>query len=151
MELTFPMDITTSKWYDGATVVERGPLVYALKMDEVWTRKEFTGAEREQYGQYFYEVTSDSPWNYGLRSSDMQISVASERPYDGSWPWNTLNAPVTLKAKAVELPDWKEYNGSAGPVAYFTEDGNDTGGTAWIELIPYGCTTLRIAEFPTRR
>ena len=151
VELTFPMDITTSKWYDGATVVERGPLVYALKMNEVWTRKEFTGAEREQYGQYFYEVTSDSPWNYGFRTSDMQISVASERAFDGSWPWNTLNAPVTLKAKAVELPDWKEYNGSAGPVAYFTEDGNDTGGTAWIELIPYGCTTLRIAEFPTRR
>jgi len=149
--LSFPMDITTSQWYDRSTVVERGPLVYALKMDEVWTRKEFTGAGREKYGQYYYEVTSDSPWNYGLRSSDMQISVASERPYDGSWPWNTLNAPVTLKAKAVELPDWKEYNGSAGPVAYFTEDGNDTGGTAWIELIPYGCTTLRIAEFPTRR
>ena len=151
VELTFPMDITTSKWYDGATVVERGPLVYALKMNEVWTRKEFTGAEREQYGQYFYEVTSDSPWNYGFRTSDMQISVASERAFDGSWPWNTLNAPVILKAKAVVLPDWKEYNGSAGPVAYFTEDGNDTGGTAWIELIPYGCTTLRIAEFPTRR
>lgn len=149
--LSFPMDITTSQWYDRSTVVERGPLVYALKMNEVWTRKEFHGADREQYGPYYYEVTSDSRWNYGLRASDCEFSVLEVHPYDGTWPWSVAGAPVILKAKAVELPDWKEYNGSAGPVAYFTEDGNDTGGTAWIELIPYGCTTLRIAEFPTRR
>lgn len=149
--LSFPMDITTSQWYDRSTVVERGPLVYALKMNEVWTRKEFHGADREQYGPYYYEVTSDSRWNYGLRASDYEFSVLEVHPYDGTWPWSVAGAPVILKAKAVELPDWKEYNGSAGPVAYFTEDGNDTGGTAWIELIPYGCTTLRIAEFPTRR
>ena len=149
--LSFPMEISTSKWYDGATVVERGPLVYALKMQETWTRKEFTGADSAKYGPYYYEVTSNSRWNFGFRRSDMQFSVMEERPYDGSWPWTVDNAPVTLKAKAVVLPDWKEYNGSAGPIAYFTEDGKDTSETAWIELIPYGCTTLRIAEFPTRR
>ena len=132
-------------------MVERGPLVYALKMNEEWTRKEFEGTDRQKYGPYYYEVTSDSPWNYGFRRSDTEFSVLEERPYDGSWPWNVSNAPVTLKAKAVVLPDWKAYKGSAGSVAYFTEDGDDTAGTAWIELIPYGCTTLRIAEFPTRR
>lgn len=149
--LTFPMAVSTSSWYDGATVVERGPLVYALKMDEEWTRKEFEGGDSEKYGPYYYEVTSGSRWNYGMRTSDMEFSIIEERPCDGTWPWSVEGAPVTLKAKAVLLPDWKEYNGSAGAVAYFTEDGNDTGGTAWIELIPYGCTTLRIAEFPTRR
>lgn len=149
--LDFPMDITTSRWYDNSTVVERGPLVYALKMNETWTRKSFEGHDRETYGEAYYEVVSDSPWNFGLRSKDLDIQLLEQRAYDGSYPWNVDNAPVTLRAKAVFLPDWKECNGSVGPIPYFTEDGRDTGDDAWIELIPYGCTTLRITAFPTRR
>ena len=148
--LDFPMDITTSSWYDNSTVVERGPLVYALKMDEKWSVKEFEGADREKYGPLYHEVTSDSPWNFGMRRKDMDIQFIEQRSYDGSYPWNVENAPVTLKAKAVVLPDWRECNGSVGPIPYFTEDGDDTAGAAYIELIPYGCTTLRITEFPTR-
>ena len=149
--LHLPMNITTSRWYDGATVVERGPLVYALRLDEEWTRKEFEGPDLKQYGPYYYEVTTSSPWNYALRSSDMRFEFEGGKAYDGSYPWNVENAPVKIKAKAVALPEWKEYNGSAGQIAYFTEDGCDMAGEEWIELIPYGCTTLRITEFPTRR
>ena len=149
--LHLPMNITTSRWYDGATVVERGPLVYALRLDEEWTRKEFEGPDLKQYGPYYYEVTTSSPWNYALRSSDMRFEFEGGKAYDGSYPWNVENAPVKIKAKAVALPEWKEYNGSAGQIAYFTEDGCDMAGEEWIELIPYGGTTLRITEFPTRR
>ena len=148
--LAFPMDIQTSTWYDGATVVERGPLVYALKMKEKWAYKDFEGKDADQYGYRYREVTSDTPWNYGFRTSDLDFTVQEERPA-GLWPWSVENAPVTIRAKAVKMADWHAYNGSVGPISYFTEDGSDTSGTAWIELIPYGCTTLRIAEFPTRR
>ena len=151
VELSFPMEISTSRWYDDATVVERGPLVYALRMDEKWTRKEFTGADRQQYGPFYYEVTSDSPWNFALLSKDNEIELLREDFRQDANPWTAAGAPVVLKAKAYILKDWKEYGGSVGPVSYFTEDGNDTCGQTWIELIPYGCTTLRITEFPTRR
>ena len=150
--LCLPMEVTTSEWYDKATVVERGPLVYALKMDEKWERREFTGADAAQYGPFYYEVTSDSPWNFGLSRK-----LLKETPFEvvekavADYPWNVADAPVTIRAKAVVLPDWVRVGGSAGPVAYFTEDGDDTAGTADIELIPYGCTTLRVCEFPTRR
>ena len=148
--LDFPMSVTTSNWYDNSTVVERGPLVYALKMDEKWSVKEFDGADREKYGQSYHEVTSDSPWNYGMRARDLEFQLVESRSYDSSYPWNVDNAPVVLRAKAVVLPDWHACNGSVGPIPYFTEDGDDTAGTAWVELIPYGCTTLRITAFPTR-
>jgi DUF1680 family protein len=35
-----PMKIKQTRWYDKSVAVERGPLLYALKMDEKWERKE---------------------------------------------------------------------------------------------------------------
>ena len=150
VELTLPMDIRTSQWYDDATVVERGPLLYALRLEENWVRKEFEGAEKTKYGPFYYEVTTGDAWNYGMRSEKLHIRVAETHPYDGSYPWNVENAPVVLEVDAVVLPDWKAYNGSAGPITYYNEMADDLGEAATIRLIPYGCTTLRIAEFPTR-
>ena len=150
--LDFPMTVRTSRWYDGSTVVERGPLVYALRMEEKWEKKAFESHRSDQYGAYYWEVKSDTPWNYCFRRQDLKPEnfVVEVRDISGAYPWNLENAPVSIKAKAMELPHWKEYQGSTGPVAYYNEMGNDMGAEVWIELIPYGCTTLRIAEFPTR-
>ena len=36
VELQLPMHITTDRWYENSVAVERGPLVYALKIREQW-------------------------------------------------------------------------------------------------------------------
>lgn len=156
--LHFPMSVTCGRWYDNSAVIERGPLLYALKMNEKWTRKETDASEKVKYGDWYYEVTSDSPWNYCLSSKTIsekglaESCVIIRNDVDPTlYPWTLENAPLSIKIPARTMPDWTVYRGSAGHVQYFTQQGGVLGEERMIELIPYGCTTLRITEFPVRR
>lgn len=149
--IDFKAEVETEEWYGGAWTVVRGPLVYALRMEENWQWKEFSGEDR-WFGPGAWEVTSPTPWNYCLmrdsfKAEDCTVSLSETV---SAYPWNLENAPVSISVPARELPGWKEYNGSVGAVAYWTEEGYNLGPKVRITLIPYGCTTLRIAEFPTR-
>ena len=150
IELYLPMEVFTSTWYENAVSIERGPLVYALKMEENWEKKEFKDS---WYGSYYYQVTSSDPWNYGLVDFDRnrmnevaQVSINSQKQ-QLDFPWNQENAPVEIKMKARLIPTWTVYNEMAGPQP-FSFCGSAEGGEQEITLIPYGCTTLRISEFP---
>ena len=146
VELTFPMNLQTEEWYDRALTVVRGPLVYALKMEENRTWLPFAGHD-SLYGPGAWEVTSGTPWNYCIMRDSFtpEACTVTENPVP-AYPWTSSAAPVSITIPARTLPHWTDI----GSVAYFTEDGFDAGPETRIELIPYGCTTLRITCFPSR-
>lgn len=152
VDIEFPMEVRLTTWYERAVAVERGPLVYGLKMDEVWSNKPFEGEEARWHGDDYWEVTSSSKWNYALiertpecLAAHYRVILRDEIP---AFPWNTDNAPIRIETEAFRLPQWQLYNGSAGPIPYSLAYGMPYGEKDSIVLIPYGCTKLRIAEFP---
>jgi hypothetical protein len=156
IDLTFPMVAKVLSRPNSLYAIERGPLVYSLKIGEDW-RQVHQDVPGREFPHCDWEIYATTPWNYAFLLRDCKPELISEnfkvelKSKEGQYPWNLENAPVSIKAKAVYLNNWQEYTGSTGPIAYYNEVGGDTGEEVWIELIPYGCTTLRIAEFPTRR
>ncbi len=147
VELTLPMSIATSRWVENSIAVERGPLVYALKIEEQWKWVE----NPDHWGDY-WEVHPTSPWNYGLLekvvNDPAQGFEVVKRDTTG-YPWNLENAPIVLRTKGKRIPEWQLYNETAGPLPHSrplihlrNKPADD------IVLVPYGCSTLRITEFP---
>jgi len=147
VELNLAMDFRYSKWFENSLGIERGPLVYALKIKEEW--REVT---KKGYDDTFWEVLPKSPWNYALQKSEIEKNTLKAIVKDtvAIYPWNLENAPVTVKIKANRLPIWKIERGSAGKLPSPSSSRRDVeSNEEEVILIPYGCTTLRIAEFPT--
>lgn len=163
--IEFPMKLRFQRRYNNSVSLMRGPLWYSLRID-----KEFRSI-KTKYDNYGYkgsvdwEIIPKSAWNYGLLL-DMNnpvrgISIAENEtgryPFadkgdmiwssdSGKYVVNEKEAPVVITARGIRIPEWtmKENSADLPPLSPVKPQGDPE----IIKLVPYGCTRLRITEFP---
>lgn len=145
VSIQFPMHIELNQEVNNTVSVQRGPLVYALKIAEQWTtRTDFGNGFKE------YEVIPASNWNYALicdtnnlqQAFDLHFSSMPENPFVQA------TTPVTLSVDAKKINSWTYALNNLtacdppyGPI-------ESTSATERITLVPFGAETLRATCLP---
>ena len=148
--LRLPMTVGIRTWTknQNAVSVSYGPLWFALKIGEKWSR--FSNTDSNKWPAF--EVFPTTPWNYGLvldekASSNSFELTRSEGPLPGQ-PFTPEAAPIRLKAKARRIPHWtlnsRNMIGALQPSPVRSDEPLET-----VTLIPMGAARLRVTAFPT--
>jgi hypothetical protein len=143
LRVTFRQEITLTTWLrTGSVTVNRGPLSYALKIEEQWRKGRGLGDNWPDW-----ELFPASPWNYGLLLDPGRPITEKQLEWhpDGQ-PWTLDHAPIELTAHARRIPRWKLVNETAAELQESPIQSSEV--EERVTLIPLGCARLRISCFP---
>lgn len=138
--VTLKFETETVKRPEDMVCIRRGPLFYSIPIKEKWEKVEYieNGVERKfPYCDYY--IYPQSKWNYALAGDKFEVY---ENEFD--LPFNPNTPPISIEADVAEI-EWDFNNGHCDRIP---KSVTPIGDIEKINLIPYGCTNLRITEIP---
>lgn len=139
IQLCLPLPLYIQKEAEGEYTLHRGPLLLALPVESERRRVRGTPPFTD------IELFPCSDWRFALVESELEhASITVRQP--GAQPFGESAPPLTVRLRMAPVSRWPVVRHSAGPVPppFFTEEG----ALKEQALVPYGCTLLRIAQFP---
>ena len=170
--LTLPMELKLQSWKRGGISIERGPVVFALRIDEDWQVDVSDAKSTPEFPAWNLYAASD--WNYALAVDQEHLAQQIEiiqRDVSAD-PWNLDQPPIELRVPARKVNGWKIKKAKKVKNLVWrdqVETKITTKGdfrftpnlpkpkklnkmladkVETITLVPYGCTHLRITIFP---
>lgn len=136
--------------------VERGPLLYTYavpqkKEEDTTVYSNMNGKKSENPDFKSWSITPDGPFNFGIDeetadAGGLQVTFEPEKLKAG-FPFDRENAPVRISLPVREIV-WGLDGGTRNPNLPLSDFLISTDLTSTIELVPYGCTELRLTVFP---
>ncbi|OGS21657.1 MAG: hypothetical protein A2252_11675 [Elusimicrobia bacterium RIFOXYA2_FULL_39_19] len=172
ISLVLPMDIKLTRWPKGGIGIERGPLVYSLKIEEDWKIEKNEKRSNKKYPAW--NLYPKSAWNYALcldKNNPVEDIKIINKPFTNN-PWSIHTAPIELRVPVKRIHDWKmEHKKKVVRTEWddvkiikksfkgkfvFTSQLPDPKSlkkyskekTEIVTLVPYGCSKLRVTIFP---
>jgi hypothetical protein len=153
---------------NNAISIAWGPLYFVLRIGETFKKihikQDSPVNTKNPTGRVNWRIDPATDWNYALDvdRNHLQYTMTTNKisaiPFaqkgEPVWnsrkhryaPWNQ-DVPIILKMKARKVPQWVMAGPNAGPVP--ASPVHAAAEQTTVELIPYGCSRLRISEFPT--
>jgi len=108
-----PSTFTLPAQVENGISVERGPLLYALKIAEDWQIDTLDDRSNTDYPAY--QLFAKSPWNYALCLNNENVQQAIQvvnKTYSDN-PWSIETAPIELQVPARLVNGWAIENKTA--------------------------------------
>ena len=156
IDLELPMKMASGRSSDGGIFLERGPLVYSLKPEELWTSIAMPELEITSPEFPMWAATAGSPWNFALsldESTPLEEQVAVRRTQPSGDLWS--KPPISIEVRGRELPEWKLVHpegkaASWGRTPPLAAESSPAGPEQDLRMVPLGSTGLRLTVFPNR-
>jgi uncharacterized protein len=163
--INIPLELRSETRYNNSVSIIRGPLYFSLRIDKEYKEVKINYDNFNYKGSVDWEIRPKSPWNYGLIIDKENLITANQviENLPGTYPfadkgdmiWSAdssryikweADAPVMIKVRGMKIKDWTLVNNSAGntPLSPVKPEGEPE----VLTLVPYGCSRLRITEFP---
>jgi Beta-L-arabinofuranosidase, GH127 middle domain/Beta-L-arabinofuranosidase, GH127 catalytic domain/3-keto-disaccharide hydrolase len=145
--LNFPMPIQTRTGPSRSVAINRGPVIYSLRIGEKWTVRT-PGPLGLGFDEF--EIHSTTPWNYALQlnPANPTASLTFTNFATPTNPFDPAEPSIELLAQARQLPDWTigwrgthAFEPPVSPVA-------STNPLENVTLVPFGSQHMRISWFP---